>query len=160
MEFLNRLTRAADRGPIYVLLVAGALVLAYADSTELVVSRAHALTAPEFITCNVVGAGLIIAAGVIGLLISRTALHGLEAVSRVSSDSVKVFAELTKTVSSEDAILQGRIASGILEITRSLGVAPKADNAQKPAAAPASTTGMRCMSSRSCSCLVVLSSGR
>ena len=123
---IDEIRKAADRGPFYLLLVLGAALFVGVDPTEFVIGPSRALSGPEFITVNVIAAALLIAAGVMSFLLSRTALRTLEAFSEASAlparKALDALTEVTKQTSATDAVLRGKIVDDAMEVYRSTGL--------------------------------------
>ncbi len=130
-EIMNimEMRKAADRGAIYLLLFVGGVLFVGVDPTEFVIGPSRALTGPEFITVNVIGAALLIAAGVLSLLVSRATLRALETVSKISASpaekTLEALNEAAKQMSAYNAGQQKQIVEGIMEAMRiNLGQPP------------------------------------
>jgi hypothetical protein len=131
---MDELKKAADKGPIYLMLLAGAGLVAGVVPAEFTVGQLHALTPVEFITANVVGAVLIITAGVISLLASRSMLRTLEGVSKASTATAGKALDTIQTtaakISETDAITQNKVLDRVGEITKQLGLSSEGNVAE------------------------------
>lgn len=140
-EMVTEIKKAVDRGPVYVLVFAGAILLLGVDPTEFVVTPSHLLSAPEFITVNIVAGALVIIAGIISLFAARTAMQTVRAISVASSEAaiktIEGYTALAQRVSGDQAVLQNQLAGNITEIYKNLtGTQPNATNSPVTTASP------------------------
>lgn len=116
-EMVSEIKKAVDRGPVYVLVFAGAILLLGVDPTEFVVTPSHVLSAPEFITVNIVAGALVVIAGIISLFAAKTAMQTVKAMSVVASEAgiktIEAFKELAQRVSGDQALLQKQLADDV-----------------------------------------------
>jgi hypothetical protein len=107
-EIISEVKKAVERGPIYVLVLAGVVLLVGVDPAEFYAPSKHILSPAEFITVNIVAGVLIIVAATLGLLSSIAAMRTLEQISATSSDANIRAIEALKNISSGNAVLQMR----------------------------------------------------
>jgi hypothetical protein len=146
-EIINEVKKAAERGPVYVLVFAGAILLLGADPAEIVVPRSHILNTSEFVTVNIVAGALIVIAGIISLLATRSTMHTVQAISSGSSETtaktLETVKELAQHAGQNDVVLQNKLADITLEANRQLMGTQQPPNGAAPAAnaaAPADTS--------------------
>jgi hypothetical protein len=141
---VSEIKKAIERGPVYVLVFAGAILLLGVDPSEFLADSSHALTAPEFITVNIVAGVLIIAAATISLFAATAAMRTLKEISTASSETaektMETFRVLAEKVSKDNTVLQGDIATAVLETARQLSGLPSRAIDGKPAGTAGSTS--------------------
>ena len=140
-KMVDEVKKAADRGPVYVLVFAGAILLLGADPSELVVPRSHVLSASEFITVNIVAGALIVIAGIISLFTARSTMQTVRAISTGSSETViktlDVVKELAQGASQNDTLLKTKLAEITMEANRQLMGTQQTSEVAAPAGAGA-----------------------
>jgi hypothetical protein len=117
-QIISEVKKAVERGPIYVLVLAGTVLLVGIDPAEFYAPSKHILSPAEFITVNIVAGVLIIAAATLGLLSSIAAMRTLEQISATSSDANIRAIEALKGISSSNAVLQNEIANHVLALSK------------------------------------------
>jgi hypothetical protein len=105
---------AADRGPIYVMLVFGGGAIAAAVSVQAVASK---FNTTEFIATIATGVSLIFAAGVLFLILMTSYARTLTEISKGSSSTATTGMEVMKDavdkLSQQDGLTQRDLAKGV-----------------------------------------------
>jgi hypothetical protein len=129
---LKDLKDAADRGPIYVMLVFGGGAIAAAVSVQAAASK---FNTAEFIATIATGVALIFGAGVLFLILMTSYARTLMEISKGSSETAKTGMEVMKDavdkLSQQDGLTQRDLAKGINLMAQSIfvpaGVTPSQD---------------------------------
>ena len=136
---LKDLKDAADRGPIYVMLVFGGGAIAAAVSVQAVASK---FNTTEFIATIATGVSLIFAAGVLFLILMASYSRTLMEMSKNSSSTAKTGMEVMKDavdkLSQQDGITQRDLAKGVNLMAQYLFVPTPVDQSQGQQALPGS----------------------
>jgi hypothetical protein len=117
-QIISEVKKAVERGPIYVLVLAGLVLLIGIDPAELYAPRGNILSSPEFITVNIVAGVLIIAAATLGLFSSIAAMRTLEKISATSADANIRAIEALKGINSSNAVLQNEISNAVVTLSK------------------------------------------
>lgn len=132
-QIISEVKKAVERGPIYVLVLAGVVLLVGVDPAEFYAPSKHTLSPAEFMTVNIVAGVLIIVAATLGLLSSIAAMRTLEQISAKSSDANIRAIEALKNLSASNAVLQNEIANHVLALSKQAsGQFSSEDAALKP----------------------------
>jgi hypothetical protein len=113
---------AASQGPIYVMLVLGAGVIAAIIPLQEAVKQ---FSPAEFIAANIIGATLILGAGILYLILSLAAIRALKEASTASTSTatkaLEAMQQAADKLSKEDAVTQRAYMDKILSLTQTFG---------------------------------------
>lgn len=129
---------AASQGPVYVMLVLGASMIAAVIPLQITTKQ---LNSAEFITVNVIGAALILAAGILYLTVTLMSIRALKEASSNStttaSNALDAMKQAAEKLSEQDATTQRLYMDNIINLTKAMGIgtAPVAAPAGAPAVA-------------------------
>jgi hypothetical protein len=135
----EKLKELAKEGPVYFMLVVGALTLLGVDPAEAALGHRNGLTASEFITANVVGAALIVIGGVLALTLSRSMLKTLErgstASSRTAETALNTLRQAAEKLSETDAATQRLFFQAVIQVGNQFGMGPPPSTEENPSGA-------------------------